>query len=51
MQHQGHVQMVSRIFDYGQNPQKPATPRAGMSLSDLTVGLEEKGCRKVSLMG
>ena len=33
MQHQGHVQMVSRIFDYGQNPQEASDAPALACLS------------------
>ena len=41
MQHQGHVQMVSRIFDYGQNPQEASDAPRWHVYPDLTVGLEE----------
>ena len=50
MQHQGHVQMVSRIFDYGQNPQEASDARAGMSIR-IFPWAWRKECRKVSLMG
>ena len=40
MQHQGHVQMVSRIFDYGQNPQEASDAPRWHVYPDLTVGLE-----------
>ena len=41
MQHQGHVQMVSRIFDYGQNPQEASDAPRWHVYPDLSVGLEE----------
>ena len=40
MQHQGHVQMVSRIFDYGQNPQEASDAPRWHVYPDLSVGLE-----------
>ena len=41
MQHQGHVQMVSRLFDYGQNPQEASDAPRWHVYPDLTVGLEK----------
>ena len=41
MQHQGHVQMVSRIFEYGQDPQEASDAPRWHVYPDLTVGLEE----------
>jgi gamma-glutamyltranspeptidase / glutathione hydrolase len=41
MQHQGHVQMVTRIFDHGQNPQAAADALRWYVYPDFTVGLEE----------
>ena len=40
MQHQGHLQVVSRIFDYGQNPQEASDAPRWHVYPDLTVGLE-----------
>ena len=40
MQHQGHLQMVSRIFDFGQNPQEASDAPRWHVYPDLTVGLE-----------
>ena len=40
MQHQGHVQMVSRIFDFGQNPQEASDAPRWHVYPDFTVGLE-----------
>ena len=37
MQHQGHVQMVSRIFDYGQNPQEASDAPRWHVYPDLSV--------------
>ncbi|MDP6374330.1 MAG: gamma-glutamyltransferase family protein [Pseudomonadales bacterium] len=42
MQHQGHVQMVSRIFDHGQNPQAASDAPRWHVYPDFTVGLEER---------
>ncbi len=40
MQHQGHVQMVRRIFDHGQNPQAASDAPRWHVYPDLSVGLE-----------
>ena len=40
MQHQGHVQMVSRLFDFGQNPQEASDAPRWHVYPDFTVGLE-----------
>lgn len=40
MQHQGHVQMVTRIFDYGQNPQAASDAPRWQVFPDFTIGLE-----------
>jgi gamma-glutamyltranspeptidase/glutathione hydrolase len=40
MQHQGHVQMVTRIFDHGQNPQTAADALRWHVYPDFSVGLE-----------
>ena len=40
MQHQGHVQMVSRLFDYGQNPQAASDAPRWHVYKDFGVGLE-----------
>ncbi len=40
MQHQGHVQMVSRIFDYQQNPQAASDAPRWHVYPDCSVGLE-----------
>ncbi len=41
MQHQGHVQMVSRIFDHGQNPQAASDAPRWHVFPDFSLGLEE----------
>ncbi len=41
MQPQGHVQMVVRIFDYGQNPQAASDAPRWHVLEDGTLALEE----------
>lgn len=41
MQHQGHVQMVTRVFEFGQNPQAAIDAPRWHVYPDLTVGLEE----------
>ena len=41
MQHQGHVQMVCRIFDFGQNPQEASDAPRWHVYPDLKVGLEQ----------
>jgi len=40
MQHQGHVQMVRRIFDHGQNPQAASDAPRWHVYPDCSVGLE-----------
>jgi gamma-glutamyltranspeptidase/glutathione hydrolase len=40
MQHQGHVQMVSRIFDFEQNPQAASDAPRWHVYPDFSVGLE-----------
>ena len=40
MQHQGHVQMVRRIFDHGQNPQAASDAPRWHVYPDFSVGLE-----------
>jgi gamma-glutamyltranspeptidase/glutathione hydrolase len=40
MQHQGHVQMVNRIFDHGQNPQAAADAPRWLVGEDFSVTLE-----------
>jgi gamma-glutamyltranspeptidase/glutathione hydrolase len=40
MQHQGHVQMVNRIFDCGQNPQAASDAPRWHVFEDFSVGLE-----------
>ena len=40
MQAQGHVQMIVRIFDYGQNPQTACDAPRWMVNQDLSVSLE-----------
>ena len=40
MQHQGHVQMVTRIFDHGQNPQTASDAPRWHVYPDFSVGLE-----------
>jgi gamma-glutamyltranspeptidase / glutathione hydrolase len=40
MQHQGHVQMVTRIFDHGQNPQAASDAPRWHVHPDFTVSLE-----------
>ena len=41
MQHQGHVQMVHRIFDLGENPQAASDAPRWQVLPDYTVALED----------
>lgn len=41
MQHQGHVQMVNRIFDHGQNPQAASDAPRWHVFEDFSVGLEQ----------
>ena len=40
MQHQGHFQMVQRIFDHGQNPQAASDAPRWHVFPDFSVGLE-----------
>jgi len=40
MQHQGHVQMVHRLFDHGQNPQAASDAPRWHLYPDFSVGLE-----------
>ena len=40
MQHQGHVQMVNRMFDHGQNPQAASDAPRWHIYEDFSVGLE-----------
>ena len=40
MQHQGHVQMVNRIFDHGQNPQAASDAPRWHLYPDYSVGFE-----------
>lgn len=40
MQHQGHVQMVTRIFDHGQNPQAASDAPRWHVFPDFHIGLE-----------
>ena len=40
MQAQGHVQMVSRLVDYNQNPQAASDAPRWQVLADYTVSLE-----------
>jgi gamma-glutamyltranspeptidase/glutathione hydrolase len=40
MQHQGHVQMVTRIFDHAQNPQAASDAPRWHIYEDFSVGLE-----------
>ena len=42
MQPQGHVQMVTRILDYGQNPQAASDAPRWIVNADGTIGLEDK---------
>ncbi len=41
MQAQGHVQMVTRIFDYSQNPQAASDAPRWQALPDLKLALED----------
>ena len=40
MQHQGHVQMVKRVFEFGQNPQAAIDAPRWHVYPDFTIGLE-----------
>jgi len=40
MQHQGHVQMVTRMFDHGQNPQAASDAPRWHVYPDFKIGLE-----------
>ncbi|MDE0054709.1 MAG: gamma-glutamyltransferase family protein [Gammaproteobacteria bacterium] len=48
MQHQGHVQMVHRIFDLGENPQAASDAPRWQVLPDYTVALEEGFSNRVA---
>ena len=48
MQHQGHVQMVRRIFDHGQNPQAASDAPRWRVYPDFSIGLEKGFSRKVA---
>ena len=48
MQHQGHVQMVRRIFDHGQNPQAASDAPRWHVYADFSLGLERGFSRKVA---
>lgn len=41
MQHQGHVQMVTRIFDHGQNPQAASDAPRWHVFPDFQLGIEQ----------
>jgi gamma-glutamyltranspeptidase/glutathione hydrolase len=41
MQHQGHVQMMTRIFDHGQNPQTASDAPRWHVYEDGSVGIEQ----------
>lgn len=41
MQHQGHFQMVQRIFDFGENPQAASDAPRWHVFPDFSVGLEQ----------
>lgn len=41
MQHQGHFQMVQRIFDHGENPQAASDAPRWHVFPDFSVGLEQ----------
>ena len=40
MQHQGHVQMINRIFNHGQNPQAASDAPRWHVYEDFSVGVE-----------
>ena len=40
MQHQGHVQMVHRIFDHGEDPQAASDAPRWHVFEDMSLGLE-----------
>ena len=48
MQHQGHVQMVRRIFDQGQNPQAASDAPRWHVYPDFSLGLERGFSRKAA---
>lgn len=50
MQHQGHVQMVTRMFDHGQNPQAASDAPRWHMYPDFKLGLEA-GFDPVTLEG
>ncbi|MEE2783323.1 MAG: gamma-glutamyltransferase family protein [Pseudomonadota bacterium] len=47
MQHQGHVQMVTRMFDHGQNPQAASDAPRWHVYPDFSLGLETGFSRAV----
>ena len=48
MQHQGHVQMVHRVFDHGQNPQAASDAPRWHVAPDYHVALESGFQRNVA---
>ena len=48
MQHQGHVQMVNRIFDHQENPQAASDAPRWHVFEDFTVGLEAGVAREIA---
>jgi gamma-glutamyltranspeptidase/glutathione hydrolase len=48
MQSQGHVQMVTRIADYGQNPQAASDAARWIVNADFSIGLEPALSQKVA---
>lgn len=48
MQHQGHVQMVNRIFDHQENPQAASDAPRWHVFEDFTVGLEAGVSREIA---
>lgn len=40
MQHQGHVQLISRMFDHGQNPQAASDALRWLIAEDFSISLE-----------
>ncbi len=47
MQPQGHVQMITRIADYGQNPQAASDAARWVVNADSSIGLEDALAAKV----